>query len=101
MSILKLYWKYHRKAYPLGSVSVFTELPEKIPSVNLEVSFQTLGGMTERGRIPLGSGFGEWLRISLKPRKLSVKVLGTRSGNFKTVLGLTLSIKIHVLFLLM
>ena len=34
--------------YPLGSTSVFTELPEKISAVILKVPFKALGGMTER-----------------------------------------------------
>ena len=34
--------------YPLGSTSVFTELPEKISAVILKVPFKALEGMTER-----------------------------------------------------
>ena len=34
--------------YTLGSMSAFTELPEKIPAVILKVPFKAFGGMTER-----------------------------------------------------
>lgn len=40
--------KYCVIKYPLGSVSVITELTEKITAVTLKVSFKTWGGITER-----------------------------------------------------
>ena len=40
--------KYFRVEYPLSSVLVPTELPEKIPAVTLKVSFEAMGDITER-----------------------------------------------------
>ena len=70
--------------YPLGSVSILTELPEEIYTVTWKASFKTLGGITERycsveylQVFRLHMGLECPFNCYLKSQKLSVKVIIT------------------------
>ena len=52
--------------YPLGSVSVITELTEKITAVTLKVSIKTFGCMTERYCCSPEAGSEKQVTLSVK-----------------------------------